>query len=394
MYIEDLILELSKTYHKITIWDQKVIDSFSDQIYQKNGFTEKQSQLALKFVNRYSGILSTILKNDVQQYITDPKFRLTIRKVIIARSLKIVDDPIKGKLIEAKFPYNEDMISQLRKHKDPGDSFVFWDKEKTAWMLTLNENNILFLSNLEGINDFDFDEEFQDYLSQISNIIEHMEKYIPTLELDQGIPKIVNSYKNMPEITLTDIVPAVFQARNFGVSTWSDEIENHIVTTIGDQQLIDFLKTPFGQPFNLDLQKNGVFCLEYILKYSGPTLFIIPGGSEFIKTQEIYSILHDFGIPNENMSVLFRLSSETGQNFNSFVKDHGLNSPISDNTQLVFVSGKIPKTVIKSGIKFNTIVNVGFENAHYSLKGYVKNHQNLVNVTMNKKDRMTKLVNM
>jgi hypothetical protein len=154
------------------------------------------------------------------------------------------------------------------------------------------------------------------------------------------------------------------------------------------------LKTPFGQPFNLDLQKNGVFCLEYILKYSGPTLFIIPGGSEFIKTQEIYSILHDFGIPNENMSVLFRLSSETGQNFNSFVKDHGLNSPISDNTQLVFVSGKIPKTVIKSGIKFNTIVNVGFENAHYSLKGYVKNHQNLVNVTMNKKDRMTKLVNM
>ena len=44
----------------------------------------------------------------------------------------------------------------------------------------------------------------------------------------------------------------------------------------------------------------------------------------------------------------------------------------------MFVSGKLPKPLIESGIRFNSVVNVGFNNAHYTLKEYAKNHQNVV----------------
>ena len=78
------------------------------------------------------------------------------------------------------------------------------------------------------------------------------------------------------------------------------------------------------------------------------------------------------------MSVLFRLSTENGRNFNDFVKNQAINGPIHDDTKIVFVSGKLPKTVIKSGIKFNSIINMGYTMAHYTLKEFTKNHQNSI----------------
>ena len=96
------------------------------------------------------------------------------------------------------------------------------------------------------------------------------------------------------------------------------------------------------------------------------------------KLTQVYTILKGFGLEDKNMSVLFRLSSETGRNFNNFVKNQGLNGPICDETKAVFISGKLPKTILKSGIRFNSIVNMGFSNAHYTLKEYSKKHQNLV----------------
>jgi hypothetical protein len=113
-------------------------------------------------------------------------------------------------------------------------------------------------------------------------------------------------------------------------------------------------------------------------RFMGPMLFIIPGGSEYRKIQQIHTVLSDIGISDKKMSVLFRLSSETGKEFNDFVKNYGLNNPISEETQIVFVSGKLPKPLIESKIRFNSVVNVGFNNAHYTLKEYAKNQQNVV----------------
>jgi hypothetical protein len=79
------------------------------------------------------------------------------------------------------------------------------------------------------------------------------------------------------------------------------------------------------------------------------------------------------------MSVLFRLSAESGQKFNDFVKNEGLNGPITPETKVVFISTKLPKPLLKSGIKFNTIINLGYAMAHYTIKEYSRNHQNFIN---------------
>ena len=84
------------------------------------------------------------------------------------------------------------------------------------------------------------------------------------------------------------------------------------------------------------------------------------------------------GYKSEDMSVMFRLPSETHGIFNDFVKFHELNSPIRKNTRVVFVSQKIPKTILKSKIQFHSILNLGYSNIHYTLKNFIKTHENRI----------------
>ena len=119
----------------------------------------------------------------------------------------------------------------------------------------------------------------------------------------------------------------------------------------------------------------------------GPNLFIVPGGLEMEKLEQAVGILKGMGVVEKNISVLFRLPTENGKNFNDFVRKMGINGPIDSETKVVFISGKLPKPLIKSGIRFNSIINLGFDSAHYTLKSFVKNHPNLVYFDVNKNQK-------
>jgi hypothetical protein len=378
MYIEDLIQSLVSCSARLNLWDHKVAISFSDQIYQGTGFTEKQSALALKILQKHTGTLSSFLNVDIKPFIESPKYRITIRKTVTTRSIKIIDHGILNKSIEVKFPYDESLIDKIKKFKSITGNNAIWDKDSTAWVFPLNESNIGFLLTLASDVSFDFDEDFQNYADQTDKIVEEMEKYAPILAIHDGDLKILNSPRNMPEIDTDNIIEAIFQARWYGVTLWDTNIDQYISSEEFDPVLRDFLKNNFSASTHLTTEKSGIFCLEQIVTYLSPCLFIIPGGNELAKITQSYTLLKGMNIDDKNMSVLFRLSAENGRNFNDFVKNQGINGSIHDGTKVVFVSGKLPKTVIKSGIKFNSIVNLGFDNVHYTLKEFVKNHQNLV----------------
>ena len=386
MYIEDFITSLIHNRVPLNAYDSGVVNSFYYQILNTTGFTEKQSALAVRISNRYSAALSRITGKDVTAFLTTPSFKYKIRKTVNTRSVKIVENEFFERVIETRFPFDESVIAEIRKFKNLNyDNLVTWDKEKSSWIFHLNEPNIKFVADLFKNTDADFDEEFQNYSDQLEKIIEDMDSHIPMLVVDNGLPKIVNAFKNMPEINTNDLLEAVFKARQYGVTMWSDEI-NQFIDTV-DPSTRKFLNTGFTETSRLDADWSGIACLKNISKFLGPILFIIPGGSEFRKIEQIYTVLSDIGISNKNMSVLFRLSNETGKDFNDFVKNHQLNNTICADTQAVFVSGKLPKPLLESGIKFNSIVNVGFNNAHYTLKEYAKQHQNVVYFELEKNSK-------
>jgi hypothetical protein len=279
------------------------------------------------------------------------------------------------KEIEAKFPYDETVISDIRKLPALSGSRR-WDREAGSWFFDVSEEHIGFLIKTFADKPCEYDAEFQSYVNQAAAIINRMENYAPMLTRELVIK---NAPRNLPKITATDIIGALFQARCMGVTLWDNELNSYLEHEYGNPLVVNFLRNDVTKTYDVSNDASSVEFLELIVKHLGPTLFVIPGGTELQKTKLAYNLLRGMALEEKNISVLFRLPTENGKIFNEFVKNHRLNSPVSSETRAIFVSNKMPKTVEKSQIQINSIINLGFSSAHYSLKHYMKDYQNIIN---------------
>ena len=377
MNIEDLI-SASVTVNpvKFNLYDQKIIDSFNIQISLGVGFTEKQSVLAVKILKKYSPRLNLSIGVDPAPFLENPVYKLPIRKTNTSKKISIIENKIYGKVVSVVFPYNENYVAKIKENKS--SEYRTWDKEQKSWIFSLTETNLNFLINFAKDENFEIDNEFKNLSNQVSEVVTKMEQYVPMLVIDEKNLKFVNFNENLPPLVSKDILPAIFEARRKGITTWDNTISNFVDSDEVDEITRQFLKSDPGDKFCVDSKIHEFSSLETIIKFMGPCLVVIPGGSELEKLVQTYGFLKSIGIENHQMSVMFRLPTETQLNFNNFVKNNGLNSPIKDHTQIVFISSKLPKPVLKSKIKFHSIINLGFNNVHYTMRDFVKFHENVI----------------
>jgi len=378
MNIEDLISASVMTNPvRYNLFDQKIITSFDLQISLGVGFTEKQSALAVKILKKYTDKLKLSVGVDPTPFLANPMFKFPIRKTNTSKKMSVVEDTQYGKVISVIFPYNEEYVTRIKENKQSSD-YRSWNKEKKSWIFSLTETNLHFLMNFAETENFETDEEFKNLSLQVTEMVTDIEKYIPMLVVEGKIIKFVNFDKNLPLLENKELLPAVFEARRKGISTWDTTINNFIDSDEVDEITRNFLKTDPGEKLHIDGGIHEFSALENIIRYMGPCLFVIPGGSELEKLSMAHKFLQSIGIENHQMSVMFRLPADTHLNFNNFVKNNGLNSPIKDHTQIVFISSKLPKPVLKSKIKFHSIINLGFANVHYTMRDFVKYHENVI----------------
>lgn len=377
MHIEDLITSLILSRTPLNQWDSKLISSFYDQITRGFGLTEKQGTLAVKILKRHSNALTHTAHKDVTPFLENPIYKLPVRKLNNEKKLSIATDDAYGQVIRVVFPFNEELVASIRKYKEDSNTNAFWNKEEKYWVFPLSESAIIFLSSLEG---FEADESFQNYISQIKEIQANLENYFPILVIEEGTPVLKNCHRSCPPLVSTGILEAVFEARLRGVGIWDEEVDNYIENDV-DSITRDFLKTSPDSKFLVNSDNHPMSIMSTIIKNLSPTIVVIPGGDELTKLSQAVKFLHNCGISNDQMSVMFRLDSDNGKEFNYFVKDNQYNAPITEDTKVVFVSSKLPKPVVKSGIKFNSVINMGYMNVHYTMQQYLDKHANLMYYT-------------
>jgi hypothetical protein len=294
--------------------------------------------------------------------------------------MSIVDYPLCGRAIKVIFPYKPEVVETFRKYRTAHAAhadLAQWDDEQKAWMFSLSEDNLMFLQELAEREGFELDAEIQEYISQIARVMQDFERHVPTLVIENNVPKFRNVSIKVPELQSTSVLAAAFEARRSGIYAW-DELVNYQLDGIHPITW-QFLITDPGEPFYIDSEVAPMSSLTDIVKHLSPCLFVIPGSNELETTQCAYDFLKQAGFADEEISVMFRLPSDRHQQFNEFVRTRNLNSPITDATKIIFISCKLPKTVVKSNMKFNCIINLGFESAHYTTKAFIRNHENLVN---------------
>lgn len=375
MFIEDLIVNLVKYNARLGKFEQNVVSNFHSQIFTGVGFTEKQSILAIAIVKKYEKQLALLLNKNIEFFIKNPTFKLPIRSLQKNKTIKVNKD----KTISVSFPYNEQLLEKFRQVK-PKLNYAHWDSDAKSWIFSLDERSILFLTDLIDYYGFECDDVFYDYYNQTKKISENFENFIPMMRKHQDNYILANSHENIKNFCYTDLITALFEARKLGISTWDDEIEHELESSNDHIVTKEFLKIQPNEKYTVNLEKFSLSSINTIIKNLLPCLIIIPGGSELDKIKLNFNLFKDLQLKNENISVMFRLSNENNKEFNEFIKENKLNNPITSNTSIVCLSNNIPKPVLESRIKFNSVLNYNFYSPHFKLRDYINTHHNVINI--------------
>ena len=369
---------------KTNRYDSTLVQSFYEQINYKNlGFTEKQSAIMLKILKSYKQQINAHLGKDITLLLDNPQFKFSIRTISLVKN---ISTHIDERVIKVKFPYEEKLVNEIKKVKNEF-SRAEWQTDDKLWILSLEDKVINFLAPwIENYN-FTADEEFKNFASQIEAINANIENYVPMLTYNGKNTKYINVHSSVPELVSDNILTSVFQARCAGITTWDNNVEQALEKYNENEIIKKFVKSDPSASFSINLEENSILDLTPIVKNLLPCIVTVPGGNELSKTQQVLELLKHLGIENHEISVLFRLPNENGGDFNKFVKEEKLNSPISKSTQAVILSGKLPKPLFESELKFNCVLNFNFYNIHYTLANFMKNKHNVINVLSDKKEK-------
>jgi hypothetical protein len=383
MFIEDLLQYLNSYNIRLNSVDRPIIQSFAIQLSIGKKITEKQGNLIVKFLQKYKSQINVGLGYDVSTFLDNPQFKNSFRTINYQRSMSIVDHKTYKRAIKVEFPYNEEIIDHIRKECRNNAIFSkksYYDNDEKCWFFSLNERLITYLIQLIKEFNFQLDDELAEYVTQISEIQKNIENYLPTLVKNHNNYEIINLPKNIQLLHLENLEQAIFTARKYGVTVWDNAIEKELIDSDLNETTIKFVKTQPDEVFNIDLTSFDIQSIGNIVKNLLPCLVIIPGGLEMKKLSLALDLFNSIKIENSKMSVLFRLNNSTDSEFNQFVKNNGLNSPLSEETKVVFLSQHIPKTILSPLKQFNSLLNFNYVNVHYKLAALIQTQENVINI--------------
>lgn len=385
MYIEDLI-KLLALQTKMNPYDSKLVYSFYDQVSQGSAFTEKQASLAVKILSRQIEKINQIVGKDISSFLANPVFKLGKRVVNNNKRISIVPHAEYTRAIKVEFPFNEEIVNKIRQGRSKLH-FAQWDKDNHAWLMPLDERSINLLLEISSGTDFLIDDELNEMFREVREIKENFENHVPMLSFDENKLTFRNVPSSVTQPTTSNILEALFLARKVGINTWDDAVNLALEKPGTNPVIKKFLDSSPDEFFEFLLEENSIFDLKDIVQYLTPCAFVIPGGSELEKMESSLELLHAIGVTPSEISVLFRLPKETGNEFNSMIREKGLNNPVSKSTKAVFISSKVPKTIVDPEIKFNSVVNFNFYSVHYTIREFLKNHHNVINILDKKQQR-------
>ena len=175
-------------------YDTDVLNSMSTAVNEGKSLTERQGELAVKIVVKYKRQLAA-KDIDVAPVEEKANWRQPLRKMDYTRRINIVDDAIV-----VSFPYNTELIEELRVFKKDSQGACDWDKDKKQWRVALTEYNLVWITTWAGFKEFEIDAKAKRLMAMIDAV--EKKPYAIELQLtDTGCeitncPESLNTYIN------------------------------------------------------------------------------------------------------------------------------------------------------------------------------------------------------
>ena len=357
--------------------DKETVRSLAESSYP---WTEKQGKLAVIILKRYLTKFQKF-KMDISKLLDTPIYEHPFRKIDWEKSIEKYTNEDNEDLIELKFPYNKKIVSLLRYLKDKRGlphGFLRYDGEKKHWTCKQTDVITYYLTLIAIRYDFKFvDKTLLDDYYEVKNEIKDYK--IPQANLIGN--QIVLSYapnslqeywnknlKNKPALQQIDALKNLqITTRGLNVpakNIIAKKIAHHYYHKlwIDNKQytrdevikgLIELDAFPILMPVS-----GEVNTVEDINEYWNWLKAFEKHGIDILKQ---CSFGFDINEPkrehehlNDDFGSLFPMDKLSDENFEKLWELHQMSKQfkfIDDQTKVIFVRNRVPRTFIKSNIK-------------------------------------------
>jgi len=362
--------------------DFKTIQSLADAPY---AWTEKQGNLAMMFLKRYKTLLDKF-GFDTDELINNPRYDQPFRTISFEKSIDVFAAEDGREVLEIRFPYNEKFIALIRclKKKTQGLVPMLYDGETKKWTMNYSDT-VAYYAALMAVR-YDFKILNTKILNDYNEIKQEKKKYLPVIaDIDNNSIRLVNASESLSEYWQEHCQSLSYlQQRDQLKQFCIPYVRNNSApaTTLAE-------KIAYASDTNLYVDRkvyDKKTLLEAIIALNDlPAL--CPFSGEIQSKDEIFTIrkwleaFDSVGISKDNIAFGFEFDRPINIDPNPEVEQfpspdffYGADTPMeqrakiyadwkklydlsADNrkitsaTKIIFVRNKIPRALLKSGIK-------------------------------------------
>ena len=361
--------------------DFKTIQSLADAPY---AWTVKQGSLATMFLKRYKTLLDKF-GFDTNELINNPRYDQPFRTISFERSIDTFAAEDGREVLEMRFPYNEKFIALIRclKKKTQGLVPMLYDGETKKWTMSYTDT-VAYYATLMAVR-YDFKILNTKILDDYKEIAQEKKKYLPVVaDIDNDSIRLINASDSLVEYWQEHCQSLSYiqqrdQLKQFNISHARDtstpaatlaekiayalDINLYVDRKVYDKRtlleaVIQLNDLPALCPFSGDVQSGAEIALfrDWLQAFDsvGISRDTISFGFEFDPPIDIGDPeLEQF--PSANFVYGADTSMEERTKIYDVWKElHQLsisNRKITAATKIIFVRNKIPRTLLKSGIR-------------------------------------------
>ncbi len=161
-------------------YDVNFLDSVTDATLGGAALTDRQAELALRIINKYTRQLAS-QQIDSSGISHAPVYRKPLRVIDRTRTVNI-----KNGEIFIHFPYEQKLIDFIRENAKDSQGHVRFDKEQKAWRVGLTEYNVNWVCAFAQQHEFTIGTELNNAMTEILSV-EHNRHAIELIVKDNSL---------------------------------------------------------------------------------------------------------------------------------------------------------------------------------------------------------------
>lgn len=344
-------------------FDLSIVTSLGRQLGQGNPFTQKQSVIGIRLVNKYSALLKD-KGFEVDKILNDKSFKWPFRTIDRTKSLYV-----DGEKIVLKSPFIADIVNRVKKRKNPSYFKGEYQGETKEWAFDYNEPNVEFLVNLTKGMNFNIDQKIKEDYEKIISIKKNALQHYPML-----IKKMGGYVFNDRVIEQNDPRRAVMKSKLLGCRVFDDSV----VDSMKPHDPLD--KILLGDSRKWFINSNIHHILDIFSLLNTVDKCIIMCSSDSVeKLQSIIENLFGSGYSADDISVMFRFkNNKEWFEGNKYIKNSGVNK-FDPRKKIFIINEKIPKPLLTSNIDPQLVVcTLPTQPSHYKTQAWLENKPNII----------------